>query len=291
MSMSTFRHRKPVRYARGFSLIELMIALVLGLLVVGAAFAIFQSNQLTYRSNEGLNRMQENARVAFEMLSQDIRAAGGNACSKYALLDSQSTDAETVRLRDTPVTGTSSELRLVGGDSMAFRVLASTNNSVTLDPAEIPTPADVFDNGDLLLLCNPDNSFIVEVGSVTGMAVAFSPNLPVSDLLGTPARPATAMLAQLRDVRWFTADNGRGGTSLFVSRMGGAREEVAEGIEGFTVAYLHDTAPAGFVATPTSAPPVVAVRITMTLRGQDLEGRPFTRQSSQIISLRKGSLG
>ena len=65
---------------RGFSLIELMIALMLGLLVVGSASAIFISNRQTYRATEGLGRVQENGRMAFELLSRDLREAGSSPC-------------------------------------------------------------------------------------------------------------------------------------------------------------------------------------------------------------------
>jgi type IV pilus assembly protein PilW len=39
-----------------------MISMVLGLLVLGAAIAVFQSNQRTFGANEGQNRIQEGAR-------------------------------------------------------------------------------------------------------------------------------------------------------------------------------------------------------------------------------------
>lgn len=279
------------RAVRGLSLVELMIALVLGLLVVGATFAIFHSNQLSYRSNEGLNRMQENARVAFELISQDVRGAGGNACSKYSLVDASEADEEAVRFRDNPVSGDSTSLRLVGGDNVAYRVVSATNSSITLDASEITAPGNVFENGDVLLLCNPSKTFVVEVTGVSGTTVGFSPSLPAGvQLVGTPAQPATATLARMRDVRWFVADNGRGGSSLYVSRMGGNGEEVAEGVENFNVAYLHGGSTA-YAAAPLPLPnEVIAIRITMTLRGQDIEGRAFTRQTSNVVSLRKGSL-
>lgn len=64
----------------GFSLIELMIAMVLGLIVTGAAVALFFSNSRTYASTENLGRIQENARTAFELMARDIREAAGNTC-------------------------------------------------------------------------------------------------------------------------------------------------------------------------------------------------------------------
>lgn len=65
----------------GFSLVELMIALVLGLLVVGSAVGVFLSNQQTYRATESLARVQENARIAFELMAREVREAAGNPCA------------------------------------------------------------------------------------------------------------------------------------------------------------------------------------------------------------------
>nr|WP_298132017.1 prepilin-type N-terminal cleavage/methylation domain-containing protein [uncultured Pseudoxanthomonas sp.] len=294
---SFLAQRSPLgrRHQHGLSLIELMVALVLGLLVVGAAFAIFHSNQMTYQSNQGLARMQENARVAFELVSQDIRGAGGNSCSKYALvaLDDGSEEAELIR--DTYVSGDATRMRLVGGDNVAYRVVSATSNSITLDEDDLPASGNVFDDGDVLLLCNPGRTFVVEVsGDVTGATVTFTPSLPAGvTLTGSPAAPTTAMIARMRDVEWFVEANGRGGAlgnSLYVSRNGGDREEVAEGVQDITIGYLHSGA-ADYVAAALPRPAeVVAVRVTMTLRGQDVDGAQLTRQTSNVVSLRKGSL-
>lgn len=70
------------RLARGVTLIELMISLVLGLLVVAAAIGIFASNKQVFRSTENLSRLQENARVAYELMAREVREAGGNPCSR-----------------------------------------------------------------------------------------------------------------------------------------------------------------------------------------------------------------
>ena len=70
----------PRSAVRGMTLVELMIAMMLGLLVVGSASAIFISNRATYRATEGLGRVQENGRMAFELMARDLREAGGNPC-------------------------------------------------------------------------------------------------------------------------------------------------------------------------------------------------------------------
>lgn len=74
------RRIAPRSAMRGLSLVELMISMVLGLLVVGSAVAIFISNRQTYRATEGVGRVQENGRMAFELMARDLREAGGNAC-------------------------------------------------------------------------------------------------------------------------------------------------------------------------------------------------------------------
>ncbi len=76
-SRNTFR-----RSVSGFTLVELMIALVLGLLVSRGVIGVFLSNQQTYRANENLARIQENARSAYEWMSRAIREAGGIPCSQ-----------------------------------------------------------------------------------------------------------------------------------------------------------------------------------------------------------------
>lgn len=77
-NLNTFGNRRRAQH--GVTLIELMIALLLGLLVVGAAGAIFVSNRQAYNTTETLGRIQENGRIAFELMARDLREAGATAC-------------------------------------------------------------------------------------------------------------------------------------------------------------------------------------------------------------------
>ena len=65
---------------RGFTLIELMISLVLGLIVIGGVISVLLSNQQSYRTNQALSQVQDASRIAFEFLARDIREAGGTGC-------------------------------------------------------------------------------------------------------------------------------------------------------------------------------------------------------------------
>ena len=71
-------------YQSGLSLIEIMIALLIGLFLLAGLFQIFLSSKQSYRLAEGQSRIQENARFALELLSHDIRLAGYLGCSSVA---------------------------------------------------------------------------------------------------------------------------------------------------------------------------------------------------------------
>lgn len=64
----------------GLTLVELMIAMLLGLVVLGAVYTVFLGNTNTYRTNEAVARIQESARFAFELMARDLREAGGLPC-------------------------------------------------------------------------------------------------------------------------------------------------------------------------------------------------------------------
>ncbi|TDU30790.1 type IV pilus assembly protein PilW [Panacagrimonas perspica] len=70
--------RLPFRWTtnKGFTLIELMIALVLGLVVVLVVGQIYVSGRQSYRTQTGFGGMQENGRFALFFLQRDIRMAG-----------------------------------------------------------------------------------------------------------------------------------------------------------------------------------------------------------------------
>jgi len=74
---SSFRLRGA---QRGVTMIELMIALLLGIVLTGGTIQIFISNRATYAFNEGLARLQENGRFALDTLSYHARLAGYLGC-------------------------------------------------------------------------------------------------------------------------------------------------------------------------------------------------------------------
>ena len=87
--------------SRGFTLVELMVAITIGLIVLGAVAQVFVTSRGTYSVEEGLSRLQENGRFAMNFISEDVRMAGYIGCQDQ-------TGKVDVRLNnptDYPVTG------------------------------------------------------------------------------------------------------------------------------------------------------------------------------------------
>jgi type IV pilus assembly protein PilW len=61
-------------------MVELMVALVLGLVLVGGVINVFVTSGQTARMNQNLSRIHENARFTVELMAREIREAGQVPC-------------------------------------------------------------------------------------------------------------------------------------------------------------------------------------------------------------------
>lgn len=70
------------RLARGFSIVELMVAMTLSLVLLGGILSVLYSSKVTYESNERVARLQENARATVELMLRDFRSGGFEGCAR-----------------------------------------------------------------------------------------------------------------------------------------------------------------------------------------------------------------
>ncbi len=176
---------------RGFTLVELMIALALGLLVVGAVIAVFVSNKAAYSANAGLGRVQDTTRIAFELMARDLRQAGLTGCGnsgrisntlKNGPLNSGTTwwadfAGNAIRGFDNTavdnavaigtgtkqrVTGTDS-IELIGADGAGWSLSSDTESSstYTLNLSE-GSVSPTLATGDVFIICDPDHAAIAQ---------------------------------------------------------------------------------------------------------------------------------
>ena len=72
--------RQYAQNQRGLTLIELMIAMALGMILIAAISTVYLSSRQTFRTNDNLSRVQESMRVGFETISREARQAAFLGC-------------------------------------------------------------------------------------------------------------------------------------------------------------------------------------------------------------------
>lgn len=264
------RVRGRAYYARGLSLVELMISLVLGLLVTGAALGVFMSNRQTYTATESLGRIQESARVAFELMARDVREAGANACGKNLpianVINSPGSrwwsDWGSGLLGVEAAFAMSEPANRVGGTD-AIEVKSASSGGVTVTKHPSGTSASFFVNsndhglldGDIVMVCDYRQATIMQTTNVNLSTQAVVHNSGTgspgncTDRIGVPVPvPCTnstgvpyvyspnSVLARLHVARWYVGTNPRGGRSLYrdilVNNAGVPTVESSEITEG-----------------------------------------------------------
>ena len=71
-TLECYRHH----LRRGFSLVELLVALTLSLLIMGSVMELFRQGVNASSVSRQRAEMQQNARVALNLMSQDLSMAG-----------------------------------------------------------------------------------------------------------------------------------------------------------------------------------------------------------------------
>jgi type IV pilus assembly protein PilW len=240
-----------VKLSAGFSLIELMIAMLLGLIVIGGVISVFVANQQTYRTNQALGDVQDGARVAFEMMARDIRNAGLTGCDSSTsgnitsvLKNSPSnggtawwanwnnaligfgsgTGADPAPAAATPAVAGNDSLELIGAADAGLSVLSHSTTTTTFTLNEVGADMQV---GDAMVVCDPQFAAVFQSTSfdktakTLGYTTATSNPGNFSNILASTGIPytfgANAMIAKLTAVDWYIgATPGiAGGLSLY----------------------------------------------------------------------------
>ena len=81
IEIPTRLHVKRVSHTPGFTLIELLIAMAVGLIVLGAVVTAFTVQSKHLNKQDQIAEMQQNARMAMDVLSKEIMMAGYGASS------------------------------------------------------------------------------------------------------------------------------------------------------------------------------------------------------------------
>jgi len=201
-------HRISRQKQTGLTLIELMIAMVLGLLLMAGVIQVFISNNHTSRVTESHSRLQDNARFALEILSKDVRAAGYSGCRAIENMN-------VVSIGDVPMPASMTAATIIGGSD------ASTATS-SWTPTISGSLGTVVSGTDVITLQHGTGcgaNLIGNVGSSNANIQVFSPN--TCNLAAGDA----VMISDCEDAHIFRAtsvSNGTGKQTIAHSNGNGA---------------------------------------------------------------------
>ncbi|MEY4588096.1 MAG: hypothetical protein RL497_172 [Pseudomonadota bacterium] len=74
-------HKYSLHTLRGFSLIELMVAMLIGLLVLSGVIQVVLNSKRSFLDNQETAFIQDNTRYALDIIAKDFRSSGYNGCA------------------------------------------------------------------------------------------------------------------------------------------------------------------------------------------------------------------
>ena len=184
---------------QGFGLLEMLVAMAIGLLVSAAALSVYLSNKQSYRHQEANARLQENGRFVLNKIAYDVRMAGVMGCLNLAettpkmhvvpsvpaaaLPPGWSVDKSSA-IRSFQVTGPISGFTNPTPGTEALTVLrTSTGVPLQTDMSDRAAPIDIgadhgFSAEDVLLISDCRSADVFQPSAVTeaGIAHANPPN-------------------------------------------------------------------------------------------------------------------
>ncbi len=298
--MNIMNRNSSSKNQSGLALIELMIAMLLGLVLVGGILQMFSSSRQTHRVHEATARMQESGRMALEVIARDIRMGDFWGCASDITNVTNNLNNAGAGFIDFAAGG-------VGGteggagvpDTLVLR--GGFERGLDLQPpygpqssANVKVPAgNDLEQGDIIFVsdctagdifqitnANPGNSGTVVHN--TGNAVspgnynASNPGCPggnahcLSKVYG-----ADSSLFSVQEINYSIAPGSEGEPALF---RNGA--EFLDGVEDFQILYGEDTDALGGVGSGVAnyyvpadqvidMNTVVSIRFAVVTRSQD----------------------
>jgi type IV pilus assembly protein PilW len=298
--MSTAPHTSSRQ--SGLTLIELMVAMTIGLLLLGGAASLFISNKRIYREQEEMSRLQENGRFALELLIHDIRMTGYVGCHDEMgkVVNLVSTDPTVLTAYLSRVEGSEAAANwlpsgstgdvasmVAGSDGITLRYLNPTivRLATAMAPGALDADLDVAaDSGadadvDMIIA---DNSLLAIADCATTDVFAAGnvdeDSIPHAATL-SKAYGEDAQIMRLVARRYFIRNDANGDPGLWVTWNTGAAEELIQGVENMQILYGIDTGGDGVADTylnaaavnaATAWAAVASVRIALLLRTVDV---------------------
>jgi type IV pilus assembly protein PilW len=272
--------KMPARSTRGFTLVELMVGMALGLFLVAVMGTIYVGSKSTFQSQESIARLQENGRFAMDTIATDLRMSGFRGClgQSKGTTFTNTLDTTTAMLYDfsqsiwgTHYTGGAwspamgAPMAGIGpktaGDVLVVRHPVGTGWALTGEMTDnnaalTITPTSTIKQGDILLVADCGGSAVTQAtnaspgtaGSIQHQpgAAGVSPGVTTADLGRAFLQDASVW--RMQTVIYYLADSNRrtGAVSLWSYTAPGSnlptqQTELVTGVERMVVRYGIDT--------------------------------------------------
>lgn len=265
----------PLARWRGFSLIELMVAITLGLLLLAGLFYIYMNASQSSRFQGALALMQNNARYAFEIMGVDIRQAGFTSTRKDdtpTYVVNTSTVSNLMNLFGTPLIGyentnppnvctttNTTPCYLANTDSLTvvridnenkYAISGHTPPTFTLSSWPTSTPPQA---GEIFVAADYTHAAVFQVGAANDPTVSYATGTASPDNSGTDLGTfyggiSALKLYRLSGASYYIGRNPAGEPALYRDKLGhndvtanSTREELVQGIEDMQIEYGVDT--------------------------------------------------
>lgn len=256
---------------KGFSLVELMVAIVIGLILIAGVIQLFVNNNQMYRVQDAKARMQENGRYAMQILADNILSAGYTGCGTRSAIETTNTLNDSgaflwnfgVAIQGNDATGNSQWTPnvdasiidpLSGTDILTVRRASPTSIRVTNHPGGSPpgsadiqvNPGNNLQNGDIVLVTDCISSAVFQITSNNPNT---SGSLAHNTGQGTPGNSTQQLgknytggfVARIDTISFFIRENPNGVPALY-QRTGTSNSiELVEGIENMQILFGLDT--------------------------------------------------
>lgn len=169
--MKQISHHSKFQYQNGFSLVEIMVAMTLGLILMLGVTSLITTNNMTYRLTDNMGKVQENARFLQNMLNKDLRMVGYKGCATRQNITITNTLNDSSDLAYN-----FSDDGLVGYDNVSAALPTDLNSYLTGDPKPLK-------GSDVIIIRAPsgDNISIIKNNDAARLLAASTASSAFSD--------------------------------------------------------------------------------------------------------------
>ena len=234
--------------ARGFTVLELLIAMTITLLIAGALANLAQPARAAFERVPAELDLQQRARTAIDVLSQALRSAGKDVAAT-ALLGSLSDLLPTVSVSEPDGSGAFTELTVIVPLTDAAQGVLSAEQSdpagsITLATGHCPNVKDVcgFTPGTTAVIADgAGHHDVFSIAATNAGARRVTPSAALSR-----SYPAGAVVVEVDQFTFGLSRQPDGSYSLIRRTAAGAIQPIVDFVSALSFDVIGRDAPAGF---------------------------------------------